>query len=137
MKLVTDKPNAPPVIWQWMTRQTQIPWATDLRTIAAIRDNGEIAAAVAFGSWTPESCFMHVASDTPHSLTKGLLKAAFEYPFESIGVKAIYGLTPKDLDTAIRFNRKIGFKQIGETVDCVLLEMRRENCRYLRSKGNG
>jgi len=131
MKLVTDKPNEPPVIWQWMSQQTQIPWSTDLRTIAAIRDNGEIAAAVAFGSWTPESCFMHVAFDTPHSLTKKLLKAAFEYPFESIGVKAIYGLTPKDFDKAIRFNKKIGFKQIAETVDCVLLEMRREDCRYL------
>jgi RimJ/RimL family protein N-acetyltransferase len=132
MKLVTDKPGEVPIIWEWMTKQTQIPWSTDLRTIAAIRDSGEIAAAVAFGSWTPESCFIHVAFDTPHSLGKSLLKAAFEYPFESIGVKAIYGLTPKDFDKAIRFNKKIGFKQIAETVDCVLLEMRREDCRYLK-----
>jgi len=132
MKLVTDKPGDAPIIWEWMSKQTQIPWSTDLRTIAAIRDDGEIAAAVAFGSWTPESCFIHVAFDTPHSLTKGLLKATFQYPFESIGVKAIYGLTPKDLKKAIRFNKKIGFKQIAETVDCVLLEMRREDCRYLK-----
>jgi RimJ/RimL family protein N-acetyltransferase len=132
MKLVTDKPGDPPVIWEWMTKQTQIPWSSDLRTIAAIRDDGEIAAAVAFGSWTAQSCFIHVAFDTPHSLTKGLLKATFQYPFESIGVKAIYGLTPKDLNKAIRFNKKIGFKQIAETVDCVLLEMRREDCRYLK-----
>jgi len=132
MKLVTDNPGDPPVIWEWMTKQTQIPWRSDLRTIAVIRDDGEIAAAVAFGSWTAESCFIHVAFDTPHSLTKGLLKATFQYPFESIGVKAIYGLTPKDLGKAIRFNKKIGFKQIAETVDCVLLEMRREDCRYLK-----
>lgn len=132
MKLVTDKQGDPPVIWEWMARQTQIPWSTDLRTIAAIRDDGSIAAAVAFGSWTPESCFMHVAFDTPHSLTKGLLKAALEYPFKSIGVKAVYGLTPKDFDRAIKFNKRIGFKQIAETVDCVLLELRREDCRYLK-----
>lgn len=131
MKLATDKPDEPQVIWQWMTRQTQIPWSTDLRTIAAIRDDGTIAAAVAFGSWTPESCFMHVAFDSAHSLTRGLLKAALEYPFKSIGVKAVYGLTPKDFDRAIRFNKKIGFKQIAETVDCVLLELRREDCRFL------
>jgi hypothetical protein len=132
MKLVTDKPGDAPIIWEWMSKQTQIPWSTDLRTIAAIRDDGEIAAAVAFGSWTADSCFIHVAFDTPHSLTKDLLKATFEYPFKSIGVKAIYGLTPKDLDKAIRFNKKIGFKQIAETVDCVLLEMRREDCRYIK-----
>jgi len=132
VKLATDQPGEPQVIWQWMTRQTQIPWSTDLRTIAAIRDDGTIAAAVAFGSWTPESCFMHVAFDTGHSLTRGLLKAAFAYPFESIGVKAVYGLTPKDFDRAIRFNKKIGFKQIAETVDCVLLELRREDCRFLK-----
>jgi hypothetical protein len=132
MKLVTDKPGEPPVIWNWMTQQTQIPWSTDLRTIAAIREDGSIAAAVAFGSWTPESCFMHVAFDTPHSLTKGLLKAALEYPIKSIGVKAVYGLTPKDFDRAIRFNKRVGFKQIAETVDCVLLELRREDCKYLK-----
>lgn len=132
MKLVTDKPGDPPVIWDWMAKQTQIPWSTDLRTIASIRDDGSIAAAVAFGSWTPESCFMHVAFDTPHSLSKSLLKAALEYPFKSIGVKAVYGLTPKDFDQAIRFNKKVGFKQIAETVDCVLLELRREDCKYLK-----
>lgn len=132
MKLVTDKPGEPQVIWQWMTAQTQIPWSTDLRTIASVRDDGSIAAAVAFGSWTPESCFMHVAFDNPHSLSKSLLKAALEYPFKSIGVKAVYGLTPKDFDRAIRFNKKVGFKQIAETVDCVLLELRREDCKYLK-----
>ena len=132
MKLVTDKPGEHPVIWEWMARQTQIPWSTDLRTIASIRDDGSISAAVAFGSWTPESCFMHVAFDNPHSLSKSLLKAALEYPFKSIGVKAIYGLTPKDFDKAIRFNKKVGFKQIAETVDCVLLELRREDCKYFK-----
>jgi RimJ/RimL family protein N-acetyltransferase len=60
-----------------------------------------------------------------------LLKASLSYAFESVGVKAIYGLTPKDFDRAIKFNKRVGFKQIGETVDCVLLEMRREDCRYL------
>jgi len=77
---------------------------------------------------------MHVAFDTPHSLTKGLLQAAFDYPFNSIGVKAVYGLTPKELDKAVRFNKKIGFKQIAETVDCVLLELRREDCKHLKEK---
>jgi hypothetical protein len=112
MNLVTDKPNEPPVIWQWMSKQTQIPWSTDLRTIAAIRKDGEIAAAVAFGSWTPDSCFIHVAFDTPHSLTKKLLlKAAFKYPFESIGVKAIYGLTPKILTRRFGLTRKLGLSK--------------------------
>ena len=131
MRLATDQPGEPPVIWQWMSRQTQIPWSTDLRTIASIRDDGTIAAAVALGSWTPHACFIHVAFDTPHSLTRSLLKASLRYAFESVGVKAIYGLTPKDFDRAIKFNKRVGFKQIGETVDCVLLELRREDCRYL------
>jgi RimJ/RimL family protein N-acetyltransferase len=70
--------------------------------------------------------------DSAHSLSKQFLRAVMSYPFDTVGVRAIYGLTPRDLDRAIRFNKKIGFKEIAETVDCVLLELRREDCRFLK-----
>jgi RimJ/RimL family protein N-acetyltransferase len=132
MRLVTDIAGEPPVIWEWMSKQTQIPWSSDLRTIGALRDDGTIAAAVAFNGWTPAACFIHVVLDSAHSLSKQFLRAVMSYPFDTVGVRAIYGLTPRDLDRAIRFNEKIGFKKIAETVDCVLLELRREACRFLK-----
>lgn len=136
MRLVTDKPGERPVIWEWMNRHTQLPWSTDLRVIGQMRDDGSLAAAVAFNAWSPKACWMHVVFDSAHSCTRKLLRAAFEFPFVEVGVPAVYGLTPKDLDEAVNFNKKIGMKPIAETIDCVMFEMRREHCRWIRQEKN-
>lgn len=137
MKIVTDQPDQYPVIWQWMNRNTNLPWSSDLRTIAAMRDDGTIASAVAFNAWTENACWMHVAFDGKHGLTRALWRAAFEYPFLHCGKDAVYGLTPKHLTEALSMNRKLGFRQIAETVDCVMFEMRRDECRWIKEKEHG
>lgn len=134
MKLVTDQQGQYPVIWEWMTRHTRLPWSSDLRTIAAMRDDGTIACAVGFNAWTHSACWMHVAFDGPHSLTRQLWRAAFTYPFVECGMEAVYGLTPKHLDDALRMNEKLGFRRIAETVDCVMFEMRHDECRWLKGR---
>lgn len=137
MKLVTDLPDQPPVIWEWMNRQTRLPWSTDLRCIAAMRDDGTIASAVAFNAWTDKSCWMHVAFDSEHSLTRSLWKAAFEYPFITCGKEAVYGLTPKHITEALAMNDKLGFTRIAETVDAVMFEMKAGDCRWLKGVKHG
>lgn len=137
MRLTTDKPGERPVIWEWMHRKTNLPWSSDLRSIAAMRDDGTIGAAVAYNAWTEKGCWMHVAFDTPHSLTRELWRAAFEYPLITCGKEAVYGLTPKHLEDAVRMNRKLGFRQIAETVDCVMFEMRHDECRWIKEKEHG
>lgn len=137
MKIVTDQPDQYPVIWQWMNRITNLPWSSDLRTIAAMRDDGTIASAVAFNAWTENACWMHVAFDGKHGLTRALWRAAFEYPFQFCGKDAVYGLTPKHLTEALSMNRKLGFREIAETVDCVMFEMRRDECRWIKEKEHG
>jgi hypothetical protein len=137
VKLVTDKPGEPPVIWDWLHRKTQLPWSSDLRCIAAMRDDGTIAGAVGFNGWTHSSCWIHVAFDGEHGLTRQLWKAAFEYPFTQCGMEAIYGQTPKNLDDALAMNRKLGFREIAQTVDCVIFEMRHDECRWLKGLKDG
>lgn len=137
MKLVTDQPGEYPVIWEWMNRKTRLPWSSDLRTIAAMRDDGTIACAVGYNAWTHSSCWMHVAFDNEHSLTRGLWRSAFEYPFVKCGMEAVYGLTPKTLVEAIRMNEKLGFRRIAETVDCVMFEMTADECRWIKEKEHG
>jgi len=137
MKLVTDQPGSPPVIWEWMNRQTRLPWSSDLRCIAAMRDDGTIACAVAFNAWTEQACWMHAAFDHEHALTRSLWRAAFEYPFITCGKSAVYGLTPKHLEEALKMNRKLGFKEIAQTIDCVMFEMKVEDCRWLKGAKHG
>lgn len=137
MRLVVDKPNDPPVIWAWMNRKVNLPWSSDLRCIAAMRDDDTIASAVAYNAWTEKGCWMHVAFDGTHGLTRTLWRAAFEYPFIQCGKEAVYGLTPKHLTEALSMNRKLGFRQIAETVDCVMFEMKADECRWIKENAHG
>ncbi len=78
---------------------------------------------------------MHVAFDSPHSLTKELLREAFMYAFDRCSV--VYGLTPIEKSDALRFNKKIGFVEVYRSEFFVLQEMRREKCRWIRDKDHG
>jgi len=134
MNLVTDQPNQPPVIWKWLNERINLPWSSDLRTIGMMRDDGTIACAVGYNGWGQKSCWMHVAFDGAHGLKRDLWRAAFAYPFNEGGLDAIYGLTPKTFDEALKMNKRLGFRQIAETVDSVILEMTRDECKWLKEK---
>lgn len=137
MKLVTDTPGTPPVLWQWMHQRNQVPWSSDLRTIGLLRDDGSVAAAVGFNGWQTDSCFMHVAFDTSHSMTRDLLRAAFHYPFVKCGKGAVYALIGKENDECLRLVRKLGYREIQQTIDCVMFEMLSGNCRWIKEKKHG
>jgi hypothetical protein len=137
MHLVTDKKDDDPVVWNWLRKRTMLAWSTDLRCIGVMRDDGTITGAVGYNGWSEQGVWMHVAFESEHGLTRSLLHAAFHYPFIDCGRAAVYGLTPKRLEDAVSFNRKIGFREIGETVDCIIFEMTRDECRWLKGAKNG
>lgn len=137
MKLVTDQHDQFPLVWNWMSKRTNLPWSTDLRTIGVMRADGTIAAAVGFNAWQTDSCFMHVAFDTAHSLTRSLLKAAFEFPFGTCGKRAVYALIGSENDACLRLVEKLGYRQIQTTVDCVMFEMLSDECRWVKEKNCG
>lgn len=137
MRLVTDQPEQYPVIWQWLNKRINLPWSTDLRSMAVMRDDGTIACAVGYNAWTSNACWMHVAFDGPHGVKRDLWRAAFEYPFVKVGLEAVYGLTPKNLDDALKMNERLGFRRIAETIDCVMFEMKADECRWLKGVKHG
>lgn len=120
-----------------MSGQNRLPWSTDLRTIGLIRNDGTIAAAVGYNGWTEKSCFMHVAFDTAHSMTRALLRAAFRYPFINCSKEAVYALIRQDNEEALRLVRKLGYREIVRTVDDVMFEMKPGECRWLKEQENG
>jgi len=137
MKLVTDQPGQPPLVWEWLHKRTRLPWSSDLRCIGTMRDDGTISAAVGYNCWTDLACWMHVAFDTEHAVTRKLWQAAFEYPFVQCGKEAVYGLTPKHIESALAMNERLGFRRVTETVDCVMFEMRADECRWLKGVNHG
>lgn len=137
MKLVTDKPGQPPVVWQWMHARNRLPWSSDLRTIGVMRADGTLAAGVGFNGWQTASCWMHVAFDTAHSLTRQLLRAAFRFPFIESGREAVYAQIDQSNDECLRLVRKLGFREVCKTVDCVMFEMRADECRWIKEQEHG
>jgi len=137
VKLVTDQPGTQPVVWDWLHRRTKLPWSSDLRCVGVMRDDGTVAAAVGFNAWQTASCWMHVAFDTPHSLTRALLRAAFQYPFLHAGKAAVYALIDQGNDECLRLVRRLGYREIVKTVDCVMFEMRHDECRWIKEQEHG
>lgn len=102
--------------------------------------DGEIKAVVAYDNIMDRCCMMHTAAIVPNWISKDLLWAAFDYPFNKLGVKVILATVSSNNEEALKLNRHLGFvdKAYIEDAhmdgDLVILAMRRENCRWLDIK---
>ena len=102
--------------------------------------DGEIKAVVAYDNILDNSCMMHTAAIVPNWISKDLLWAAFDYPFNILKVKVILASVASTNEEALKLDRHLGFvdKAYIEDAhldgDLVILAMRRENCRWLDIK---
>jgi RimJ/RimL family protein N-acetyltransferase len=99
--------------------------------------DGEIGAVVAYTNFQEKSCCMHQAAIAPNWISKDLLWACFDYPFNKLGVKVILATVASTNEEALRLDRHLGFidkayiEDAHTDGDLVILAMRRENCRWL------
>jgi RimJ/RimL family protein N-acetyltransferase len=83
---------------------------------------------------------MHVAAIDDNWISKDLLWAVFDYPFNKLGVSVILATVSSNNKEALKLDRHLGFldKAYIEDAhldgDLVILAMRRENCRWLDIK---
>ena len=102
--------------------------------------DGEVKAVVAFDNILDKSCEMHTAAIVPNWISKDLLWACFDYPFNILKVKVILASVASTNKEALKLDRHLGFvdKAYNEDAhidgDLVILAMRRENCRWLDIK---
>ena len=102
--------------------------------------DGEVKAVVAFDNILDKSCMMHTAAIVPNWISKDLLWACFDYPFNILKVKVILASVASTNEEALKLDRHLGFvdKAYIEDAhidgDLVILAMRRENCRWLDIK---
>ena len=102
--------------------------------------DGEVKAVVAFDNILDKSCQMHTAAIVPNWISKDLLWACFDYPFNILKVKVIIATVASTNKEALKLDRHLGFvdKAYIEDAhidgDLVILAMRREDCRWLDIK---
>lgn len=129
----TDRP--PMVIHDWMRQQIKaatgggFPWSEDFRAIAHVVD-GKITAAISYDWFTGTACQMHIVA--PGTVTKGLLRRGFWYPFGMLKLKSIFTFVGSGNELSLNLNRRLGLKEVGllpgahHSGDIYIFQMTRE-----------
>lgn len=109
-------------------------------SIARVRDGFVLGGAVYYHS-TGESIAAHIAAFDEHWLNRDLLWVMFDYPFNQLCVKRIFGEISEDNTAALRFNEKLGFRKVARiegvfpnNTACIVMRIDREDCRFLTIK---
>jgi RimJ/RimL family protein N-acetyltransferase len=131
---------APPLHFPWIAERTGCALSPSFRAIEAVDEKHRIRGMVGFDHWMGNSAEMHIALDAPAAL-RALLQPAFDYLFNQAGKDVAIGIVPAHNAKALAFDKRIGFRELcrikdgwAKGDDVVVLEMRREECRFLQEK---
>jgi RimJ/RimL family protein N-acetyltransferase len=105
-------------------------------------ERGKLYGGVLYTNYTGRggSIQIHVASFLPRWVNRSILWVTFDYPFNQLGVKKVFGQVPADNEKALKFDLNLGFKVEGQikdvypSGDMLLLSMYRDECRFLTMK---
>lgn len=115
--MIYFEPLSTKLHWEWVHARAFPILCADSCGIVAVRDTGQILAAVVFDSFTQSACNAHIAIDNPIVLRNGFLQAAAEEVFIRRNRKRIFGLTPENNKRALKFNERIGWKRVAVIPD--------------------
>lgn len=120
----------------WIEDRTGAVLTRDARAVVA-EEGTTILGMVAFDSWTMNAAMAHMAVVAP-PVWLGLLRPAFRYVFEQAKKGVLLGAIPSHNARSLRFALGVGFSEAHRVKDgwaagddMVLIEMRREDCRWL------
>lgn len=122
----------------WIVSATSCVLTPGARGIKAVDAGGAIRGMVAYDWWTRNAVYAHMAVDTPIAW-RSLLPAVFRYPFIECDRELMLALIPAHNAKSWGLAGHLGFR-IVHTVrdgwakgdDLHLLELRREDCRFLK-----
>ncbi len=124
--------------WKWFCERNPLSLVPDMTSILAYDpDTKKNLACCVMDTWTAGSCQVHFAIDNPFVIRHGFFEEVSKFVFDTSGRLAMYGLVPSDNKKALSVDKKIGFREITRLkdafkhgVDYVLLELRREDCKF-------
>lgn len=121
----------------WLCRRIGLTPTPHIQCVARLSADGSIMGVVGYDGYNGASCVMHVAGEG-NWISRNLLRAAFDYPFNVMHCQVVLGLVPSGNAAALRLNTHLGFKVVNRLWGAhpdgalVLMMMTREECRYLR-----
>lgn len=131
--------------WNWLVKRCDPTLTEHTKGIVAVdKVTDRIVAMAAFDSWTKNSCQIHWAIDKPLVLKHGFIQECFNYVFNTCGKAIMLATIPSTNIKSIKLSSHIGLNvvhiikdgfEIG--VDFLIMEMRKENCKWLKGTANG
>lgn len=114
----------------------------DMQAMVWVNPNtNDIEWAVGYTGFVGKTCQMHVVNIGTGRVPRKLVWAAFDYPFNQLGLSAVMGLVNSNNDKAMRFDKHLGFKEVMRLEglhdgggDIVVMRMNREDCRWIKEK---
>ena len=134
---------APPEHYAWLAQRADVDVGPRFRAIESVDESGRILGMVGYDGWTASAGCMHIALEFPGAF-RALLRPAFECLFldeprgagKRVAVCQVLSTNSRSLGLV----RHVGFREVfrgqgwwAQGVDLVWFEMRREECRWLRS----
>jgi len=127
---------------QWILEKVNCHRVEGSKGISAVSDTGKLLCCCLMDSWTEGSVQVHIAIDSPIGLRNyTFISEVFNYIFNTAGRLTALGFVSSENEKALRFDRKLGFKEIARIqdgnkkgIDTVIFELRRENCMWINRK---
>ena len=108
--------------------------------VISITSQGKLLGGNVLTGYTGASIHLHTAGFAPRWATRDFLWVAFDYPFNQLGCKKVFGQVPEYNKQALEIDLKLGFKVVARIEDvfpdgaCLVLALAREDCRWLNLK---
>jgi RimJ/RimL family protein N-acetyltransferase len=107
--------------------------------ISRVTHEGKLMGGVIYDNHVPSASIgMHVASFMPNWLNNDFLWVVFDYPFNQLSVRTIFGQVQASNTKALAFDLRLGFNVAARIADVfpdgdlVLLKMQRKDCKWLK-----
>lgn len=137
--IVTERQD---ILGTWLCQRIGLIPSTDLVCIGNLGSESRIIGVVGFEGFNGASVRMHSAGEG-NWVTRDLLFASFDYPFNRCKLNMVIGLIPSGNVQAIKFNTNLGFRTVLELPGAhpdgslVVMTMERRECRFLERKKHG
>lgn len=99
---------------------------------------------VLYSNFTGESITAHTASWKRHWVSRDMIYVCFDYPFNQLGVKRIFGQVKEDNEAALKFNEHMGFRVVARiegvhpgNMAAIVMVLEKSECRLLAIKPRG
>lgn len=131
--------------WNWISKRADPTLTENTKGIVAVDTKVDrIVAMAVFDTWTHNSVQIHWAIDNPLILRHGFIQECFNYVFNTCDKGIMLATIPSDNAKSLKLSSHIGLDVVhtikdgfNKGVDYILMEMRKENCKWLKGVSNG